>query len=57
MASRYWRPMCLSSWAPRAKIFPSEVLTVEKGGWGHLEGSAETESMWELKRREVFEPG
>uniref|UniRef100_A0A2N9GX38 Uncharacterized protein n=1 Tax=Fagus sylvatica TaxID=28930 RepID=A0A2N9GX38_FAGSY len=52
MASRYWRPMYLLSWAPRAKIFPLEDLIVEKGGWGHLEGLAGTESMWELKRRE-----
>ncbi len=52
--------MHLSSWALRAKLFLSEDLTVEKGGWGHLEGSVGTESMWELKRREGregFEPG
>lgn len=31
----------------------------EKGGWVHLEGSAGTESRWELKRsewRDGFEP-
>lgn len=59
MASRYWREMDLSSWAPRAKILPAEE-TAEKGGWSHLEGSAGTESRWELRRREGrdgFEPG
>ena len=32
----------------------------EKGGWDHLEGSAGTESRWELKRmegRERLDPG
>ncbi|GMY16408.1 hypothetical protein FCV25MIE_11647 [Fagus crenata] len=56
MASRYWRPMRLSSWALWEKIFPSEDLTVEKGGWGHLEGSTETESKKRELGREVFEP-
>lgn len=58
-ASRYWIAMHLSSWAPRAKIFPSSVLIAEKGGWTHFEGSAGTESRWELKRmdgRLGFEP-
>lgn len=60
MASRYWMAMHLSSWAPRAKILPSSVLTAAKGGWDHLEGSAGTESMWELRRMDGsdgFEPG
>lgn len=60
MASKYWMAMHLSSWAPRAKIFPSGVRTAEKGGWDHLEGSAGTESRWELKRsegRDGLEPG
>lgn len=59
MASRYWREMDLSSWAPRAKMRPDE-REAEKGGWDHLWGSAGTESRWELKRREGregFEPG
>lgn len=52
--------MHLSSWAPRAKIFPSESRTAEKGLCTHLEDSAGTESKWELKRiegREGREPG
>lgn len=61
MASRYCIPMHLSSWAPRAKILPSYgVRKAENGGCTHLEGSAGTESMWELRRmegREGFDPG
>lgn len=52
--------MHLSSWAPLAKMLPSSVLSAEKGGCVHLEGSAGTESMWELTRmdgRDGFEPG
>lgn len=52
--------MHLSSWAPRAKILPSAVRVAEKGGWIHLEGSAGTESRWELRRiegREGSVPG
>ena len=44
--------MHLSSWAPRAKILPSGVRCAEKGGWTHLDGSAGTESRWELRRME-----
>lgn len=52
--------MHLSSWAPRAKILPSDDRTAEKGGWSHLEGSAGTESRCELRRmegREGSDPG
>lgn len=52
--------MHLSSWAPRAKIFPSGDWYAEKGGWSHLDGSTGTESRWELRRmegREGSEPG
>uniref|UniRef100_A0A7C9APP1 Uncharacterized protein n=1 Tax=Opuntia streptacantha TaxID=393608 RepID=A0A7C9APP1_OPUST len=52
MASRYWTPMHLSSWAPRANILPSEVRTAAKGEWAHLSGSTGTESRWELNRME-----
>lgn len=52
IANKYWMPTHLSSWAPRAKIFPSEERWAEKGGWDHLVGSAGTESRWELKRTE-----
>ncbi|KAL8253693.1 hypothetical protein R6Q59_031914 [Mikania micrantha] len=60
MASRYWIAMHLSSCAPLAKMLPSWVLNAEKGGWNHLEGSAGTESRWELKRidwSDGLEPG
>lgn len=53
--------MLLSSWAPRAKILPSQgEWWAEKGGCNHLAGSAGTESRWELRRmegREGLEPG
>ena len=52
--------MHLSSWAPRAKMAPSGERRAEKGGWSHLEGSAGTESRWELRRmegREGLVPG
>lgn len=45
--------MLLSSWAPRAKILPSQgEWWAEKGRCNHLAGSAGTESRWELRRME-----
>ncbi|MFS7941549.1 hypothetical protein Hanom_Chr06g00477611 [Helianthus anomalus] len=60
IASKYWIAIHLSSCAPLAYILPSGVLKAEKGGWDHLDGSAGTESRWELSRTDGsdgLEPG